>query len=533
MINATSQTFTCWFTRFSRNYSGNYVYVDKTPHIYNLLLPGIQAFAAGPKYFLFRPRRFGKSLTLSTLKAIFSGQKELFQDLYIGQQTDYDFPTFPVLHFDFSEIGHQTSTELAKILKQHIEAYATQYGCSIQNSETLAESWGQLMGFFEKQNQRVVILIDEYDKPILDHITNLPIAKENRDILKSFYEIIKANDENLRFVFITGITKFSQMNIFSGMNNLTDISLDSNYATLCGYTQDELESYFSDYIDVFADHKKISKPALLGEIKKWYNGFRFTENPITLYNPFSTLTLLLSKKFQYHWFATGTPTYLMQLFQQLNVDVENIPHYITANDTASYDIDNFQVNLPALLFQTGYKTIVDVSESGLITLDYPNLEVREAFTQKLLQTLIAEPTSPEVTIITLRDALAQNNLDEVFRILTLFFAKIPYDIQEPTEKYYQSLFHLIFTIIGTRIRAEVRTHKGRIDALIETQSHLYLFEFKIVKRVSSAQKQALAAIAQIESNDYALPFQDCGKATVKIGVVFSIKDRNIAKWIAV
>ena len=576
---------------FSYIVEKNAVYVDKTPYLYELISGTVN------KYFLSRPRRFGKSLTISTFKALFSGQRDLFKDLYITKETDYDFPVFPVLHFDFSEIGHQTSTELSRILKQHIEMYAANYGHSIQDSETLAESWGQLMAFFKGKNKKAVILIDEYDKPILDHITNLPIAKENRDVLKSFYEIIKANDESLRFVFITGITKFSQMNIFSGMNNLRDISLDTGYAAICGYTQDELETSFHPHLTQFSEAKNTTLPALLTKIKTWYNGFRFTEASVTLYNPFSTLLLLDSQQFQYHWFATGTPTYLMQLFQQLNVDVENIPNQISINDTASYDIDNFQVNLPVLLFQTGYQTITHVAESGLITLDYPNLEVREAFTQKLLQTLVASPTSPEVTIITLRDALHQNNLAEVFRIITLFFAKIPYDIQESTEPYYQSLFYLIFTVIGTRIRAEVRTHKGRIDALIETATHVYVFEFKLLRNVAlgatpqagafskglrplesrsedpngdpleSHSEQApehplesreggaqqihwkshsentngsplephtqhalAAAMAQIDSKDYTLSFQDRGKTIVKVAAVFSVSERNIVAW---
>jgi hypothetical protein len=546
------------------------IYVDKTPYLYDLISGTVN------KYFLSRPRRFGKSLTISTLKALFSGQKELFKDLYITKETDYDFPSFPVLHFDFSEIGHQTSAELSRILKQHIEVYAANHGHIIQNSETLAESWGQLMAFFKGKSQKIVILIDEYDKPILDHITNLPIAKENRDALKSFYEIIKANDESLRFVFITGITKFSQMNIFSGMNNLRDISLDAAYAAICGYTQTELETSFASHLIQFAEAKNMTTLALLDKIKTWYNGFRFTEVSVTLYNPFSTLLLLDSQQFQYHWFSTGTPTYLMQLFQQLNVDVQNIPNQISINDTASYDIDNFQVNLPVLLFQTGYLTIIDVAESGLITLDYPNLEVREAFTQKLLQTLVLSPTSPEVTIITLRDALYQNNLTEIFRIMTLFFAKIPYDIQEATEKYYQSLFYLIFTVIGTRIRVEVRTHNGRIDALIETATHVYVFEFKLLRRLalgaspqdgnisqpmssalsvadvsvegspleshvattspeektrSAAAQRALAeAMAQINSKDYTLSFQDSGKTIVKVAAVFSVQERNILAW---
>jgi hypothetical protein len=273
------------------------------------------------------------------------------------------------------------------------------------------------------------------------------------------------------------------------------------------------------------------KPALLDKIKVWYNGFRFTKNPITLYNPYSTLSMLNTQTFQYHWFATGTPTYLMQILQQFNVDVEQIPNRISIHDIAAYNIDSFKINLPALLFQTGYMTISAFSPSGeVLILDYPNLEVKEAFTQQLIEMITAPQLSPAVTIDDLRHALLTQDLHDVFRILTLFFAKIPYDIQEPTEKYYQSLFYLIFTVIGTRIHAEVRTHNGRIDALIETNSHLYLFEFKIAKSASNAKRNVAAAIAQIDTKDYALLFQDTGKPIVKIGAAFSLKDRNIVAW---
>ena len=300
----------------------------------------------------------------------------------------------------------------------------------------------------------------------------------NRDILKGFYEVIKANDESIRFVFIAGITKFSQMNIFSGMNNLRDISLDAAYAGMCGYTQEELEDSFNPYLEQFAAATTMAKEELLKKIKTWYNGFRFTKAEITLYNPFSTLLLLDSQEFQYHWFSTGTPTYLMDLIREHHIDVTGIEGAtISPNETASYNVDNLEVNLPALLFQTGYLTIFDTQAGGeLLVLRYPNLEVREAFTQTLIQSVAGGGQSSEVTVIQLREALDRNNIAEVIRILKLFFSKIPYDIQDGGENYYQSLFYLIFTVIGTRIRAEVRTNKGRIDAVVETSTHLYVFE---------------------------------------------------------
>ena len=504
---------------FSTIVETNAVYIDKTAYFYRMIV----AYPMN-KFFFSRPRRFGKSLTISTLDAIFSGKKELFKGLYIAENTDYDFKQFPVLRFDFSNIAHRTAHELEIALQIQLQSLAKANGLEM-DALSVPIMFSKLMDHIKCQNQKVVILIDEYDKPILDHITNIAVAKENRDVLKGFYEIIKANDESIRFVFITGITKFSQMNIFSGMNNLRDISLDAAYGAMCGYTQEELEASFQPHLTQFAQAKETTVPELLTKIKTWYNGFRFTKAPITLYNPFSTLLLLDSQEFQYHWFATGTPTYLMDLIREHRLDVTAVEgSTLSPNETASYNVDNLDVYLPALLFQTGYLTIVEIeSEGELFTLGYPNLEVREAFNQSLMQSLTGGGQSPEVTVIHLRNALNRDDLPEVFRILKLFFSKIPYDIQEPTEKYYQSLFYLIFTLIGTRIRAEVRTNKGRIDAIVETQTHLYIFEFKLNGTTAEALKQ-------IESKEYAFPYQDSGKVIHKIGVAFSIAERNVVDW---
>ncbi len=504
---------------FSYIVENNAVYVDKTPYLHTLISSTVN------KFFLSRPRRFGKSLTISTLDALFSGKKELFEGLYIRDKTAYDFAEFPVLRFDFSKFENKSAAALELSLSRHIKACCDDHNVSFDPTLTIRDLWELLIRSFKRNGQQVVILIDEYDKPILDHITNIPIAKENRDVLKGFYETIKANDETLRFVFITGITKFSQMNIFSGLNNLTDISLNPEYAAICGYTQQELEACFFDHISAFSQSEGLRVSELLAKIQKWYNGFRFTKRELTVYNPFSTLMLLEQQSFQYHWFATGTPTYLMQLLKQLNVDVENLPKKLSINDTASYNVDSLQVNLPALLFQTGYMTVVGLSQSQeTLLLDYPNMEVKEAFTQQLMVMMARPHVSPAVTVDELREALYGNNLADVFAILTLFFAKIPYDIQESTEKYYQSLFYLIFTVIGTRIRAEVRTNTGRVDALVETDSDLYLFEFKI-------NGSAEDALAQIEEKDYAFSFQDSGKPVHKVGVGFSVAERNIVGWV--
>ena len=504
---------------------GNYIYVDKTKYLYALLQPGIQKGASGPKYFFSRPRRFGKSLTLSTLDAIFSGKKELFKGLFISEQTDYDFQTFPVLRFDFSKLENSSGPALQTSLIRQITHYCDCYGVATEQRAPLRDVWETFMQFFKSKNQKIIILIDEYDKPILDHITTLPIAKENRDVLKGFYEIIKANDETIRFLFITGITKFSQMNIFSGLNNLRDISLDPRYAAICGYTQEELESCFAQHMAYFAQVETQNIGDLREKIRHWYNGFRFTKDPITVYNPFSTLMLFETMIFQYHWFSTGTPTYLMHLIREHALDIESLHKAsLSIHDTASYHIENLTVNFSALLFQTGYLTIQHYdTKYEVLELGYPNLEVKEAFNQELLKYASYQADTSTITVIDLRRALDNGNIPEMFRILKVFFSKIPYDIQEATEKYYQSLFHLIFTVIGTRIRSEVRTNTGRIDAIVETATHLYLFEFKLN---GSAQE----ALDQIDTKDYPFSFQDSGKIIQKMGVCFSMLNRNIDEW---
>lgn len=503
---------------FSTIIEANAVYIDKTAYFYRM----IDSYPMN-QFFFSRPRRFGKSLTISTLDAIFSGKKELFTGLYIAEKTDYDFKEYPVLRFDFSNIGHGTAEELNRILMDHVGRYGEQHGAPKITAFTIREAFEKLVAHFKTQNQKIVILIDEYDKPILDHITNIPVAQENRDVLKGFYEIIKANDESIRFVFITGITKFSQMNIFSGMNNLRDISLDEAYAGMCGYTQKEMGESFEPHLKQFSEAQNTTKAELLIKIKMWYNGFRFTEAPITLYNPFSTLLLLDTQKFQYHWFATGTPTYLMDLIREHRLDVTEVEGTrLSPDGVVSYNLDSLKVNIPALLFQTGYLTVSEYVNE-LFVLKYPNLEVREAFSTHLLDVITDADTGTAVTIIDLREALTRDKVDEVMRILQIFFSKIPYDIQEGGEKYYQTLFYLIFTVIGTRIHAEVRTNKGRIDAVVETKTHVYVFEFKLDAPVKDA-------MAQIDGKDYAFSYQDRGKVIRKVGVSFSTTERNIVAW---
>ncbi len=370
----------------------------------------------------------------------------------------------------------------------------------------------------------MVILIDEYDSPIISHLGELPIAKENRTTLQEFYRTIKGLDEFTRFLFVTGISKFSQVSVFSGANQLTDISMSEPYATLLGYTQDELESNFSDHIQALALHQNLQVSETLASIKHWYNGYRFSESLTRVYNPFSTLKLCLNNKFAGYWFESGTPTFLTHLVKEKGLDLNPEDLEILPAVFSSYDPEN--LNLLAVLFQTGYLTIQNYDpETNLYQLDFPNYEVKSAWTERLLSDMsLINPGLSGSYVIRLTRALQNLDFDKVFDILKLFFANIPYDIQLNNEKYYQSIFFSIFSLIGTKIHAEVRTNKGRIDAIVEMDTHVFIFEFKL-------NGSAKDALDQIQRSDYAQKYQTSPKITHLFGVAFDHKDRNIGEWL--
>ena len=492
----------------------DYLYIDKTKSIYELIA------AAKGAFFLSRPRRFGKTLLISTLESIFSGKKELFKNLWIYNQ-EYNWKKYPIIKISFSGKLYEDKNSLKTYIKEIILEIAQDYDIQLNIDKDFDLLFRELIRKLS-EIERVVILIDEYDTPILDCIHQPDLAKANRDILKVFYTVIKDADSYLRFAFLTGVSKFSKISVFSGMNNLNDITMDKKYAELLGYTQTEIENYFDDRIDQLAG--EIKKPELIAKIKNWYNGYRFSIKEVNVYNPFSSLLFFEKAQFKNYWFETGTPTFLINLIEMYDYDIPKIENLeVPEIAFSSYEIEDLRIE--PLLYQTGYITIKDYQpENMLYALGYPNFEVKQAFLEYLTDS--ASSVRKELAascIVKLIKALHQNQLDEFFEIMRLFFVNIPYDLQLKHEKYYQTIFYLIFSLIGLRIEAEVKTNKGRIDAVVITKEQVFIFEFKLYDRA----KQALA---QIKRMKYFEKYQNLDKPCLLIGVEFDPSERNIGEF---
>lgn len=494
---------------------GGYLYVDKTQYLHQLVKGTIGI------YFLARPRRFGKSLTISTLEEIFRGNKELFRGFWL-YESDYSWQKHPVIRIDFGRLPAKSAEELQSRIARHVQRIARDFGVTLED--------GPFDLLFDElivklaQERQVVVLIDEYDKPILDNIDNLPEAGRIRDTLKQFYTVLKSLDQYIRFVFITGISKFSKVGVFSGLNNLTDLTMSPLFATALGITEEEIARDLSAHVAVLARKEGLSEEALLAKMRLWYNGFCFVEGCANVYNPFSTLQLFVSQRFSNYWFETGTPSFLIKLLKQQHYPIEDLQSLqVRELAFSTYEIES--LSIVPLLFQTGYLTIKGYDPGRqLYTLSYPNMEVEDAFLTWLLSAFNERERSlNENHLWQMLDALEANNLNKFFTILNVFFANIPYTIQLADEKYYQSLFFLIFKLIGFRIDAEVCTNQGRIDCVIEFPNHVYLFEFKL-------NKSAEQALTQIIDTEYYQKYRLKAKPLTLIDVNFDSSQRKVSEW---
>ena len=495
--------------------SGGYLYVDKTPWLYQLI-----RYPKGV-YFLSRPRRFGKSLLISTLTEIFNGNRDLFQGLWL-HQSDYQWQQHPVIRIDFSQQRPKSATHLEQILTDILREIANSYQITLTATDYQRQFINLIQALATKK--QVVILIDEYDKPILDNLNDITEAQHIRDLLKGFYTTIKSTDEYLRFVFLTGVSKFSKVGVFSGLNNLEDLTLQPRYAAMLGITQTELERDFQPHLQDFAQYDGRTPAQLLTEIRAWYNGFCFSAHCEPVYNPFSLLLCLKQQRFAHHWFESGTPTFLIQLLHKNNYDVPLLEQLIANEiDFSTYDIERLQI-VP-LLFQSGYLTITDYEKDTLTYhLSYPNYEVKHAFLAYLLDAFSQTDLALNRNYLRqLTTALKQANFENFFHTLNTFLANIPYDIQLKQEKYYQTIFYLIFKLIGLEIGAEVRTNRGRIDAVIELDTAVYLFEFKLNHSASDA-------LQQIKQRHYFQSYQTTHTPLHLIGVQFHLQTRTITAW---
>ncbi len=498
---------------FSEIINNNYLYVDKTKILEKLI-------KSGKYYFLSRPRRFGKSLLISTLKEIFSGNKNLFKNLYIYDKIDWE--VFPVIHISFSSITYSgTAAEFKTKIVEFLYSIANSYNILLTKN-TISETFSELLKKLNTKNQ-AVILIDEYDKPIIDYITNLDRANENRDVLREFYSSIKDNDQYIKFCLLTGVSKFSKVSVFSGLNNLQDITLNENYSTLCGITQNELEAYFDDRLILLTEKFNTDKKTLKHKIKEWYNGYSW-DGINTVYNPFSILSFFNELVFRNFWFSTGTPTFLIDKFKEGNFRIEELNNFI-ATDVFfnSFDIEKFDYR--SLLFQTGYLTITKLKisiDEMEYTIDYPNKEVKDSFLAHIVSAYIKkEPNDINYLNNKLRLALQNNNLKDFFDILKSLFSSIPYQLHIPKEAYYHSLFYLIMELMGVNMEIERNISTGRIDGVIEFENNIYIIEFKYLAENQKADELLNKALTQIKTKEYFAPYLLKDKPVKYLAVVLN------------
>lgn len=499
------------------------VYVDKTEYVYKLvheLTP----------FFLSRPRRFGKSLLLSTLRAYWEGKKELFKGLAI-EKLEADNPeawqSYPVFYFDLNGTDYTKENALERTLSAHLSKWETQFNCEAENKSPEERFANLLMKAHQETGRRCVVLVDEYDKPLLDLIDHPELKEHNKAIFKGFFGNLKSCDEHLRFVFITGVTKFHKVSIFSDLNQLTDISLNQEYAAVCGITEDEMRHYFAPEIKALSAAQQMDESACLQMLKKQYDGYHFHSDGVGVYNPYSLLKAFFAKAFDAYWFETGTPTFLLKQLKAMDFNVRSFSNktlYASASMLKDYSTDNPDP-IP-LLYQTGYLTIAAYDPAAReYTLAFPNKEVKYGFLEGLMPEYISDCGSGSgIDVFTLRRYIIRGDLESIRNVLTALFARITYTTKDsPFEHYFQTVIYLVFTLLGQFAECEMHTFTGRIDCKVETDQFIYLFEFK-------RDETAEAALKQIEDKSYALPFKADGRKLLKIGVSFDSEKRMLADW---
>jgi Predicted AAA-ATPase/PD-(D/E)XK nuclease superfamily len=490
----------------------DYKYIDKTEYIYNLA-------TQGGMFFLARPRRFGKSMTLYTLRELYKGCKDLFKGLWIENHWDFT-KIHPVFHLSMKSVNY-IDDDLTSAISHEIKLIAEKAGIVLKE-KTMPNQFKEILQTLSK-TAKVVVLIDEYDAPIIDFLNvDMPKAHDNRNTLKQFYTVLKENDEQIEFVLITGVSKFTKVGVFSGLNNLIDISMDINYASMLGYTQEELEDNFQDHLGNTAEVMKLSKSELLAKMKFWYNGYRFHESSNTVYNPVSTNSLFFSKEFRNFWFETGTPTFLINHLLHYGVYRFELKT-VSEGEFSTFDIDN--LNTYGLLFQTGYLTIKEKDELDGYTLTYPNWEVERSMTAYLLAAFSGLPAASGGSWATrVERAFLDNDIPTVIDILKTVFKNVPYQLlQKNNEAFYHASIHLLFSYIGIKITSESATNNGRSDALVTTPTHIYIIEFKL-------DKTPEIAFEQIYNKEYAQAHAHQGKPIIGIGINFSSKTKNVTGY---
>ncbi|MDR1195827.1 MAG: ATP-binding protein [Endomicrobium sp.] len=494
------------------------VYVDKTKYVFELI-------KNGRVYFLSRPRRFGKSLLISTFEELFNGNRNLFDGLYIYDKWNWS-EKYPVIHLDFGEQEYEAGKELKTSLLKFVRDTAEKNGIYLPdiNKGLLASSFSELIEkLHNKMGLPVVVLVDEYDKPVTDNLSNKEVLADNKRTLHDFYQVLKAVDKHLKFVFLTGVSKFSGLSVFSALNSINDITVDERYCTICGYTQEELEEYFKDYIIELSKALNSTYDEIIVAIKDWYNGYSW-DGKISVYNPFSTLMLFDKKAFANYWFRTGTPTFLLNLIRKHNRPL-NFLGKMTVSDSSfeSYNPDN--LNEIPLLFQTGYLTIKNRQSSikGVqYTLDFPDIEVKDSFLQCLLSEYTQYPQESMPELFKELSAKFQNSDEKGLEDnLTALLAHIPYQLISESEKYYHSIFLIWLKTLGFDIQGEISTNRGRIDAVLKQNDYTVITEIKFSTE-KALEEMLETALKQIDDKKYYEAY--LGKTIILLAVAFNGKD---------
>ena len=507
---------------------GGYVYVDKTRQIYNLI-------NKAKYYFLSRPRRFGKSLLLDTIGEVFGGDKELFKGLWI-YDSDYDFRKYPVMRLDMSRASNKTSEVLEESLLSQLGIIYSAEGLEIEDVNA-SDVFAKLIVLLQrKYNQQVVVLIDEYDKPILDHLTDINTAASNRQVLRGFFGILKSMDPYIKFTMITGVTKFTKTSIFSGLNNLLDITMSYDYANICGIPIESLDEYFGEHIaDLSLNSNFDQISSIREEILAWYDGYSW-DGKSKLLNPFSLLNFFEQKKFEGFWYTSGTPWFLIDMIKknpEFFTTLKNLKIRERILDTFDIEI----IEAEPLFFQTGYLTVKEMLHtkgSPIYVLDIPNFEVRDAFSMQIVSALTESGNvRTERGQMEISEALECGDLHKMLDILRGLFASIPYNLHVDLEAYYHSIFYAVMTILGFDMDIEVSVSKGRVDAILELSDKVYVMEFKYCKcqpDASAEDKQALfntaldSAIAQINNRGYSDKYKGSDKTIYQVAFVFLGRD---------
>lgn len=503
---------------FSEIAKGNYYYADKTDVVYRLV-------HYAKYHFLSRPRRFGKSLFVSTLQAYFEGRKELFKGLAI-EQLEQEWTVYPVIHLDLSGGKYYSIENLHDILNMILLRQEEKYG--IENNKSQAYS-ARLTHILEttiqKTGKQVVVLIDEYDSPMHDSMSDKVLQEKIRNIMRDFFSPLKEQEKNLRFVLITGISKFSQLSIFSELNNIKNISMKDEYSDICGITKEQLLTDFKDGIEAMAAHNSLTFNETVEKLKEHYDGYHFTPNSPDIFNPYSIINALDDRDFNSYWFTSGTPTFLIELLQKNGIDMLQLDNLWARDNRFDVPTDSITDPIP-VLYQSGYLTIKEYnSKLRMYRLGFPNEEVRQGFSESLYRyyapTMMGEL---DTVVYKYREkVLLEDDIEAFLPYLQTFYDKFPYTIINNNERHYQAVMFTIFSMLGADVKVEEPTPDGRIDMVLKTDTAIYVFELKY-------NKSADVAIQQIKQKDYAKIYAGDGRKIEKVGLNFSEDRRSLENW---